>query len=196
MASWWWLAQHLVTTALLAAIVTAICSTLRSRPALAHALWVVVLIKFLMPPLVVWLDLLAGVVWWCNPLFWYVRSRLREAAEMACDALALEAVPGERFAYAELFLEISSSVHTGMPAAGLSMSAAAHHSFERRFSMILSEHVSGKLSNTGLVGTLAMAALVLPAWSWAQTPGLSGVAALSEQPATVTAAPAKDRSLA
>jgi hypothetical protein len=50
----WWLAQNLVTAVLLAAIVAACCLLLRHRPAAQHALWVIVLLKFVTPPLVVW----------------------------------------------------------------------------------------------------------------------------------------------
>src|SRR5262249_42863535 len=42
---------------------------------------------------VAWLEFAAGAVWWWNPLFWFVRRRLRESAEWACDALALGALP-------------------------------------------------------------------------------------------------------
>ena len=44
---------------------------------------------------VAWLELAAGVVWWWNPLFWFTRKRLRESAEMACDALAIGTATGK-----------------------------------------------------------------------------------------------------
>ena len=50
----WWLFQNLVITAALAAVVAAICRTTRIGPVARHALWVVVLVKFVTPPLVVW----------------------------------------------------------------------------------------------------------------------------------------------
>lgn len=51
---WWWIAQHVATTAVLVGVVLAVCRALPARPALRHALWVVVLVKFLMPPGVAW----------------------------------------------------------------------------------------------------------------------------------------------
>lgn len=50
----WWIFQSLVTTAVLAALVAGICRFARIGPVACHALWVLVLVKFVMPPLVVW----------------------------------------------------------------------------------------------------------------------------------------------
>ena len=50
----WWLLQNTVTAALLAGVVCALCRLGRFRPAVRHALWLVVLLKLLTPPVVVW----------------------------------------------------------------------------------------------------------------------------------------------
>jgi beta-lactamase regulating signal transducer with metallopeptidase domain len=50
----WWLAQNAVLTVLLAGIVAIVCRAVRPRPAVRHALWLVVLVKFLTPPLIHW----------------------------------------------------------------------------------------------------------------------------------------------
>src|SRR6185436_6816234 len=50
----WWIFQSLVTTAALAATVAIVCRFGRIGPVARHALWVVVLVKFITPPLVVW----------------------------------------------------------------------------------------------------------------------------------------------
>ena len=50
----WWMFQSLVTTAALAALVALVCRFGRVGPVTRHALWVLVLVKFVMPPLVVW----------------------------------------------------------------------------------------------------------------------------------------------
>lgn len=50
----WWIFQTLVVAALLAGVVWMVCGTTRIGPAARHALWLVVLIKLLTPPLVVW----------------------------------------------------------------------------------------------------------------------------------------------
>ncbi|QDT49579.1 Methicillin resistance mecR1 protein [Symmachiella dynata] len=50
----WWLTQHLILAAALTAVVFAITRWRQIRPTIAHALWLLVLIKLLVPPLVVW----------------------------------------------------------------------------------------------------------------------------------------------
>jgi hypothetical protein len=50
----WWIFQSLVTTAALAATVAIVCRFGRIGPVARHALWVIVLVKFITPPLVVW----------------------------------------------------------------------------------------------------------------------------------------------
>lgn len=140
------------------------CEVRRARGVIAHELahiqrrdhWVA------------WLELAAGLVWWWNPVFWFVRHRLRLAAELACDALALAALPAERRAYAELLLELSSSFKSGTPAPVLGVSTGAPCSFERRLSMILSEGVTGKVSALGVLLAGLLALVALPGWSLGQ----------------------------
>ena len=117
---------------------------------------------------VAWLELVVGVLWWWFPLYWFVRRQVRETAEMACDAIALDALPDGRRAYAELFLELSSSIETGAPATFLGVRADARNSFERRFSMILSDRVSSKTSLCGLVFAGLLACVAAPGWSLGQ----------------------------
>jgi beta-lactamase regulating signal transducer with metallopeptidase domain len=50
----WWIFQNLVTTTVLAAGVALVCRYGRIGPVARHALWVLVLVKFITPPLVVW----------------------------------------------------------------------------------------------------------------------------------------------
>ena len=49
-----WIFQNIVITAALAAAVALVCRSGRLGPVARHALWVLVLIKFVTPPLVVW----------------------------------------------------------------------------------------------------------------------------------------------
>jgi bla regulator protein BlaR1 len=46
-----------------------------------------------------WIELAAGVLWWWNPLFWFVRASRREQAELACDAWVISVLPNGRRAY-------------------------------------------------------------------------------------------------
>ena len=117
---------------------------------------------------VAWLDLVAGILCWWNPLYWYVRRRLRETAEMACDALAIATNPESRREYAEMLLELSADFMNGASAPVLAVGAGTPSSFERRLSMILSHRVSGKMSSCGILAALGFALVTLPSWSLGQ----------------------------
>jgi beta-lactamase regulating signal transducer with metallopeptidase domain len=50
----WWLAQNTVSASILALLVLLVCRFCSLRPSLRHALWLVVLVKLVAPPLVLW----------------------------------------------------------------------------------------------------------------------------------------------
>jgi beta-lactamase regulating signal transducer with metallopeptidase domain len=50
----WWLTETTLVAAALAGAVALLCRRLRPRPAVRHALWLVVLLKLLTPPLLAW----------------------------------------------------------------------------------------------------------------------------------------------
>lgn len=113
---------------------------------------------------VAWIDLLAGVVWWWNPVFWLVRRQLHETAELACDALALSIHDNDRRDYAELFLELSLHQMPAVPS-GLGLCSGARKLFERRLTMMLSEVVRPSIPRRGWALAIALALLAVPAWS-------------------------------
>jgi len=62
----WLLAQHVFVVAILTVIVSAVCRLARLSAAMQHALWLIVLIKLMTPPLVTWpwaMEELAKTVW-------------------------------------------------------------------------------------------------------------------------------------
>jgi beta-lactamase regulating signal transducer with metallopeptidase domain len=121
--------------------------------------------------LVAWLELAAGWLWWWNPVFWYVRSQLRESAEQACDAWAVSVLPHARRAYAETIVEVTELVsQTALPAPALGASSGARRTFQRRLTMILCERVPCKLSWRGLIAAAMLALVALPSWLVAQAP--------------------------
>jgi beta-lactamase regulating signal transducer with metallopeptidase domain len=117
---------------------------------------------------VAWLELVAGLVWWWNPLFWFVRSRVRASAEMACDAIALCTCAGDRSEYARLLVELSAGPNARALAPVLGVKLGAPNSFERRLSMILSDRVSGNVSLWGFLMAGVLPLVALPAWTMAQ----------------------------
>ncbi len=130
---------------------------------------------------ITWLELGASILWWWNPLFWYVRRQLRETAEMSCDALAIATNPDSRREYAEILLLLSSQPASGAPVPVMALGAGNVASFERRLKMILSSNVSGNLSWPGAVAMAVLAAIALPYWSLAQSVNREPTPTLTEQ---------------
>ena len=116
-----------------------------------------------------WIELGASVVWWWNPLFWFVRSALREEAELACDGWVIAALPNGRRAYAESLLALSSVAAVDVPVspmtAVLGVRARNRRALERRLVMIMKGRASHRLSMLGLVGLGMLAVASLPVWA-------------------------------
>ena len=88
------------------------------------------------------LELVAGLVWWWNPLYWLARRRLDAEAELACDAWVVWALPEDRLTYAEVLFQICSEFsQAGSPAPALGVAGSGRF-FERRLTMILRDRVS------------------------------------------------------
>jgi len=118
-----------------------------------------------------WIELVAGVVWWWNPLFWYVRSALREQAELACDAWVISTLPAGRRAYAESLLVLSGAAPRGhVSMAVIGVRAGTRRVLERRLAMIMQGRAPLRLTKAGLLGLVFAAALVLPGWAASQDP--------------------------
>ncbi len=113
-----------------------------------------------------WIELAAACVWWWNPVFWYARRRLHEAAEMACDAWVIWALPDRRRQYAETLIRVAElAAQMRGPAPVLGMGSGPSIAFERRLLMILRQQIPCKLSVHALFLVLSVAALVTPGWS-------------------------------
>jgi beta-lactamase regulating signal transducer with metallopeptidase domain len=125
--------------------------------------------------LVGWLELLAGCLWWWNPLFWYVRHELRESAELACDAWVVQALPPRRGrrAYAEGLLAVCETLchsrpEPPMPAVGVN--TGGRRFLERRLAMIFRETLPPlRLGRASWLSLVVLALAALPAWSQQKT---------------------------
>ena len=118
-----------------------------------------------------WLELVAGCIWWWNPVFWFVRRRLHESAEIACDAAAMATIGDHRREYAELLLELSQArlrPSAAVPLMGVR--AVDRRSLKRRLSMLLSDEISSRTSGLGCVAAIALAVVAMPTWSLGQSP--------------------------
>ncbi|HJT31178.1 MAG TPA: M56 family metallopeptidase, partial [Pirellulales bacterium] len=146
---------------------------------------------------VAWLVLAGELLWWFNPLYWYVRHQLRENAELACDAWVVGLLPSGRRTYARALIEVTEFVSlapAAMPA--VAMGNVARHTLERRLIMILRESTSYRVSWAG-IGLIGLSLLVvLPSFSGGQdsdpNTGRSAAATLpaGQEPAATPAQPA------
>ncbi|HVQ41608.1 MAG TPA: M56 family metallopeptidase [Vicinamibacterales bacterium] len=121
--------------------------------------------------LVGWIELAAGVVWWWNPLFWFVRAALREQAELSCDAWVISTLPNGRRAYAESLLALSGAALRGTRSPGmavLGIRASSRRVLERRLVMIMKGRVPLRLPLAGVFTIALIAAATLPAWATGQ----------------------------
>jgi beta-lactamase regulating signal transducer with metallopeptidase domain len=110
--------------------------------------------------LVRWLEWLACVAFWWNPVAWWARHQLRVHEELCCDALVLEALRPEPRPYATSLLTVAEflSVSALRPPA-LASGIDSGGSLERRFTMILSSRGPTPVSR---LMTLALAVALLP----------------------------------
>jgi beta-lactamase regulating signal transducer with metallopeptidase domain len=113
-----------------------------------------------------WLLLVGGCVWWWHPLYRLVRRRLAREAEQACDAWVVQALPGQRRAYAEALLEVCRQRSpAGLAALG---AAGARRDLERRLVMVMRDEVPCRVSRRMLIAAGLLFALAVPAWTVGQ----------------------------
>jgi beta-lactamase regulating signal transducer with metallopeptidase domain len=110
---------------------------------------------------VCWIELVASAVYWWHPLVWFVRRRLREEADLCCDAWVTMTLPKARRAYAEALLEtrrfISDSA-APRPVVGLgAISGRARH-FARRLTMVMTQRMTPRPSVSGMILALTLGA--------------------------------------
>ncbi|MCK5943081.1 MAG: hypothetical protein KAI24_13970 [Planctomycetes bacterium] len=97
--------------------------------------------------------LLTAALFW-HPLYWFARARMRLWAELACDAAAVQAVPGASLEYAEVLVDAAArpaSPPTGVSTAILASRPSARAAFERRLKMILNQNLPRRASRAWLL---------------------------------------------
>jgi hypothetical protein len=114
-----------------------------------------------------WLEGPAACLWWWNPLFRLARSRVRQYAELACDAWVLAVLPQARRAYADALVEVCARVSRSrqpLPALGIE----GEGDFQRRLTMIMREKVACRLPRRTLLVLGALALLLVPGFGLGQ----------------------------
>ncbi|MDX9971520.1 MAG: M56 family metallopeptidase [FCB group bacterium] len=139
----WWLAQNALGATVLAGAVALLTRFVRLRPAVAHVLWLLVILKLLAPPLLV-------LPWPSAP-----PAAATPIAETSSDT-------------PRLVLRNTSAVPAEAPASGISAPAVPDKSLYERWlawarTAVTRESLQSLITRTWLVGALAMAVLQL-AW--------------------------------
>ncbi|MEK6674690.1 MAG: M56 family metallopeptidase [Planctomycetota bacterium] len=111
---------------------------------------------------VCWLEAIAGCLYWWHPLVWWVRGRVQEEADMACDAWVTWIMPRERRAYAAALLTTKKYVSepdAAVPAVGIGAITGKTRRFARRLTMVMTNGIRPRLSmaGTGMAVLLACA---------------------------------------
>ncbi len=113
------------------------------------------------------LELVAGLIWWWNPVYWLARACLDAEAELACDAWVIWALPKDRVAYAEVLFDVCTllSLSPSKPPSPALGVAGSGRFFERRLTLILHNHVPCRLSPLALLAACLLLLFAVPSWS-------------------------------
>ena len=124
--------------------------------------------------IVTWIEWFVGLIYWWNPLVWWVRHRLHEEAELSCDQWVTWLLPRDRRAYAVALLrakEFVSQGHVVAPAMSMGATTQTTRKLARRIKMVMTATSRPRLS---ILGMALACALVATAWmsgaAWACPP--------------------------
>jgi beta-lactamase regulating signal transducer with metallopeptidase domain len=117
-------------------------------------------------------ELLVTVLYWWHPVLWWARRALRDVEEQCCDAWVVWTFPDAAKSYAETLLETLDFLNQSDQAEPLLASGFGKvHHLRKRLTMIMSGNVPRLVSAWGALGSLAIAAVLLPVnATWAQKP--------------------------
>lgn len=134
-----------------------------------------------------WFELLAnGILWW-NPLFWHIRRRMRDFAELACDAHAIHAFPGSRKALAHALLDAAErGFHPSTVITAMGATAAGRRKLQRRLLMIIKNKTAHTLPRTWMLGLGIALLCLLPGWTMKATEIPQAPAEVSDLDARIT----------
>jgi beta-lactamase regulating signal transducer with metallopeptidase domain len=112
--------------------------------------------------LVRWIEWLACVCFWWNPVVWWARRNLRGNEEICCDALVVSSLKPEAHFYANsLLTAIESLACPGLRSPAIASEINGGGFLERRFKMIVSENLNKKNSRWLKTSVLLCAIVVL-----------------------------------
>jgi len=92
-----------------------------------------------------WVEWLACVVFWWNPVAWVARRNLRANEEVCCDALVLARFDNNPTSYADAILSVVESLaRPALRAPAIASEINSGDTLQRRFDMILSSKIRNK----------------------------------------------------
>ncbi len=118
------------------------------------------------------LELVVTTLYWWHPVPWWARRALRDVEEQCCDAWVVWTFPDAAKSYAETLLETLDFLNQrDQPEPLLASGFGKVHHLRKRLTMIMSGTTPRLVSLWGSLGSLALAALLLPVSpTWAQKP--------------------------
>jgi len=113
-----------------------------------------------------WVEwMVLGVYWW-HPLVWWARNGLRKAEEKSCDAWVVWTLPSSAKSYAGALmktLDFLSDNNSRIPVTACGFGARrTFKNLKERFTMILKNKPSHRMTKTQKTFTTALAVLLLP----------------------------------
>lgn len=140
------------------------------------------------------IELAVSVLYWWNPLVWWIRRQLRTAEEQCCDAWVAWAYPDRSHDYAQSLLKSAELLSSQLPLAGLASPFLNAQTLKSRIEMVLMNRSQRTASRSAALGLALLAAAVIPVGVWGvaeeQGPGDQGRAvatSVNEETQTVTA---------
>ncbi len=112
-----------------------------------------------------WFNELLGALYWWHPLVWWMRRRIADEAENACDMWVTWLAPKSRRAYATALIQtqqfLTTKQYTPTPASAVGILSPQAQRIARRLTMIMTHRNTPRSSSFGF---LCVPALLLAAW--------------------------------
>ncbi|MBX3445060.1 MAG: TIGR03067 domain-containing protein, partial [Planctomyces sp.] len=109
------------------------------------------------------LELLVSVLYWWNPLTWWVRRQLHTVEEQCCDAWVAWVFPDGRRAYAESLLTTAELFPGASPRLAMASPFLNAHTLRERIEMVLKNPAERSVSRGAALALWLLAVVAIPA---------------------------------
>lgn len=106
-------------------------------------------------------EFLATVLYWWNPILWWLRHEMRVAEEQCCDAIVVAAFPEQRRSYAEAIVKTLGCVST-TPVVPGAIGVGLNRNVEQRLSRIMLDEPTARLNGWAKLSAAVIAIGLLP----------------------------------